>query len=207
MWPGLPIILTGQTVISGSMSQQPKWSMYTWSPQVTFRIFTDQELHNNELLDAGSRATPQSINRILGISGTSGLNSFSVGGHTGSYGGIWTSGHLHLYGENVVLYIQSPELASFNSSQGPQGESTIMRRINTNNVPYGSFICDKGSFELDYFIAACHPVKNLYHQTSECPGERSKSQWPRLVVQSHLSRTTLKPFQAQTFKQPKPEAR
>ena len=70
----------------------------------------------NELLDAGSRANPQSINRVLGISGSSGLNSFSVEGGSGSYGGIWTSGHLHLYGENVVLYIQSPELTSFNSS-------------------------------------------------------------------------------------------
>ena len=113
------------------------------------------------MLDAGSRLNPQSINRVLGISGSSVLNSFSVEGGSGSYGGIWTSGHLHLYGENVVLYIQSPELTSFNSSQGPQGESTIMRRINTNNVPYGSFVCDKGFFELDYFVAACRSLKTF----------------------------------------------
>ena len=81
---------------------------YTWSPEATFRIFTDQELKQNELLDAGSRLTPRSINRVLGISGSSGLNSFSVEGHTGSYGGIWTSGALHLYGENCgALYSKS----------------------------------------------------------------------------------------------------
>ena len=98
-------------------------------------------------MNCSMRALGQPPNRsteFLGISGDSGLDSFSVEGGSGSYGGIWTSGHLHLYGENVVLYIQSPERTSFNSSQGPQGESTIMRRISTNNVPYGSFICDKG---------------------------------------------------------------
>ena len=61
---------------------------YTWSPEANFRIFIDQELKQNELLDAGSRLNHQSINPALGISGSSGLNSFSVEGGSGSYGGI-----------------------------------------------------------------------------------------------------------------------
>ena len=39
---------------------------YAWSPEASFRIFTDQELKQNELLDAGSRLNPQSINRVFG---------------------------------------------------------------------------------------------------------------------------------------------
>ena len=64
------------------------------------------------------------------------------------------------------MYISSPELTSFNSSQGSQGESTIMRRI-AIDAPFGSVFHDKGFFELDYAVAACQSMKNIYDSSGE----------------------------------------
>jgi hypothetical protein len=67
---------------------------------------------------------------------------------------------LDLAAENLPLYIVSPDICRFNSSQGPRGEHTILRRIGAS-ASFGETLRDNLTTDLDYFIVASETLKTM----------------------------------------------
>ena len=134
-------------------------------PDSMFRIFTDHEIRHSSEVHSGLENAlppirldynaPATINEILRHSGESG-NADRKGGTVGPF----ISGFLDLLCSSTPLYITSPELTNFDSSQGPMGESSIIRRV-ANSASFGQMIHDRGFYELDYFVCASSSIMTI----------------------------------------------
>ena len=81
----------------------------------------------------------------------------------------WTSEVLDLTLDNMPLYIVSPDICRFNSSQGPRGEHTILRRLGSS-AGFGETIRDNLTTDLDYFIVASETLKTMRFQLVNARG-------------------------------------
>ena len=69
----------------------------------------------------------------------------------------------------MPLYIMSPDICRFNSSQGPCGEHIILRRLGAT-APFGETIRCNLTTDLDYFIVASDTLKTLRFQLLNAQG-------------------------------------
>jgi len=98
------------------------------------KILTDADLKISSAFTDEFRQNPKSINEILQIEG------FSLSGFYNNAGYPFTTGFLNLLNYQD-LYITSASMGSFDS-QGPRGESTIIRKVSVNTA-WGFSIIDK----------------------------------------------------------------
>ena len=134
-------------------------------PDAMFRIATNHDIRHSSEVQSGlenasppirlNYEAPATINEILRHSGESREADY-IGGALGPF----ISGFLDLLGSSTPLYITSPELTNFDSSQGPRGESSIIRRV-ANSASFGQMIHDRGFYELDYFVCASSSIMTL----------------------------------------------
>ncbi len=141
-----------------------------------FRLYSDSQLasrgvwqHFNDSTfptNGGTTApydqhAPKSINEILRLHDLD-ASYFNVNNP-------YESSVIDLSGNNSPLYIASPDICRFNSSQGPRGEHTILRRIGATEA-FGELIRDNLTTDLDYFIVASDTLKTLRFQLLDGQG-------------------------------------
>ena len=88
--------------------------------------------------------------------------------------GAFSTGVLDLTGQSPPLFIVSPTMTAFGTSQGPLGEHTIMRCICANDAPYGGFgghIIDTLQNEQDYFVTGHATLKTIRFQLMTSTGQ------------------------------------
>ena len=145
-------------------------------PDASFRIYTDHEIRHGRVIHEGLESSsppisldseaPATINEILRHNDIS--RDYDCVGDP--FFSEFNSGFLNLLGNSTPLYITSPELTSFDSSQGPRGESTSIRRI-SNSADFGNMIHDRGFYELDYFVCASPSIMTLSFKLQQQHGE------------------------------------
>ena len=162
-------------------------SNWNWRPQFTlqfqqlsnyFSIYTDHQLSQAAIADSFAAAgislnprSPTSINHLLRHEGHGPVvRHDSIPGNLGSF----LTGVLDLTGQSPPLFIVSPNMTAFGTSQGPLGEHTIMRCICPNDASYGGFgghIIDTLQNEQDYFVCGGSTLKNLRFQLITITGQ------------------------------------
>ena len=97
---------------------------------------------------------PKSLGEVLRIHyETSGYPAFNANRP-------WHSNVLDLSNDNSPLYIVSPDIYRFNSSQGPRGEHIILRRVGAT-AAFGETIRNNLTNDLDYFTVAGETLKTI----------------------------------------------
>ena len=154
----------------------------TFRPDATFRIYTDHEIRHGRVIHEGLESNvppisldyeaPATINEILRHSGI----STDYDCVDDPFFLESTSGFLDLLGNSTPLYITSPELTSFDSSQDPRGESTIIRRI-ADSADFGDMIHDRGFYELGYFVCASPSIMTLSFKLQQQHGKTVNPHW------------------------------
>ena len=99
--------------------------------------------------------------------------TFPSGSPPGNFGSF-LSGILDLTGQSPPLFLISPTMTAFGTSQGPLGEHTIMRCICPNDASYGGFgghIVDTLQNEQDYFLCGGSTLKTLRFQLMTSTGQ------------------------------------
>ena len=181
---------TGQVFIWNDALQRldVTTSTWNWRPdgfiinfdqlQNHFEIYTDNQLETPSVqalfsargISYGQRS-PASINHLLCHTGHGATTKHDWG--AGSHGSFH-SGVLDLTGQSPPLFIVSPNMTAFGTSQGPLGEHTIMRCICPNDASYGGFgghIIDTLQNEQDYFVCGGSTLKNLRFQLITITGQ------------------------------------
>ena len=82
----------------------------------------------------------------------------------------WVSNVLDLTHDNLPLYIVSPDICRFNSSQGPRGEHIILRRVGAT-AELGETIRDNLTNDLDYFIVGSEALKTMRFRLVNARGD------------------------------------